>query len=189
MEAATAELSTMATEMRSVPTSLLCVLHFLLVFVQRDSMHQLAQLRDPSKSAERLSYLSLFSSDRVETWMRSVFDLSHVSMPAKGSAANDGVMAEQNFRLLITGAQQVAEGGPKVSRADITASVKEVCAATQASLQASQKLLEQHRASFPRYADLSAHFVFFLRCLNFTQGDIANDAAVLAKNVEDITSA
>ena len=160
----------------------------------RDDMHQLVLLQTPTLAPERASFLTLFGSARVEDFLRSVFDLSGVSIPARSGLAADesGVLAEQNFILLLKGAQQQVNdgtGGAKLSRAELTTSVKEVCAATQARLSSAQATLAANQASFPRYNDLAAHFVFFQRTLNFTTGDIANDAQLLERNVEEIINA
>ena len=157
---------------------------------ERDSMHQLASLRSPGSPADSASYLTLFGADRVEQFIRTVFDMSNVSMPSRTAAANaDRNTAEQNFILLVKGAQQVSEGGPKIPRAELTAQAKEVCQAAQSELRNAASTLDANKSLFRTYTDLAAHFAFFVRTLNFTHGDIANDAQLLERNVEDIISA
>lgn len=157
---------------------------------ERDSMHQLASLRSPGSPADSASYLALFGADRVEQFIRSVFDLSNVSMPSRTAAAGaDRNTAEQNFILLVKGAQQVSDGGPKIPRADLTTLAQDVCQAAQSELRNAAATLDANKSLFRSYNDLAAHFAFFVRTLNFTQGDIANDAQLLERNVEDIISA
>jgi len=152
---------------------------------ERESMHRLAALQT-NTSVEQASYLTLFGSEGVEQFIRATFDLSNVSIPAV-AANGDRTLAEQNFILLLKGAQQVSDSGPALDRATLTSMAKSVCADTQGHLRKAQEVLAANQQAFPNnFKDLDAHFAFFVRTLNFTQGDIANDAQLLERNVEEI---
>lgn len=152
------------------------------------SASALAALRAGTSDA---SYLSLFGSDTIESFLRAAFDVDSVpATPPAGPSAE----REQAFALLVQAASQrvdepMPSDKPTLNRRDFTERIKVVCNATQVELKASLAVLEANAATMQRAGDLRKSLLFFTKTFNFTQGDIANDAKLLEKNIDEIISA
>lgn len=152
--------------------------------LERESVSTLAVLRN-GKDA---SYLSLFGSSTIESFLRVTFDVDSVVSPGSGASPLE---REQAFAILVKAAQQRAEQAQtstaaQMNRIQFTDAIKKVCTDVQSELRTSLTVLERNAGSFQRAPELMKSFNFFIKTFDFTKGDIANDAKLLERNVDEI---
>lgn len=154
---------------------------------ESESASKLAALRFGPDAA----YIDLFGASDIDAFLRSSFDLADVPRASSRSSRSE---RENAFTQLVKTAQlqldsRPAGVAPQPSRDEFTAAIKQVCASTQAELNSSASTLASQGGSVPRASEVAKSLAFFVRTFDFTRGDIAHDAQLLERNVEEIISA